>query len=90
MAELLVFNPITSASASLMRMEISTTKHSVSCNPILPSRQMYTITMARKTEATMAVMKTMKSTTTTTMALMNWQEMNKRLGVTGKVVLIVI
>ena len=75
-AELLVLNPITSASASLMKMEISTNKHSVSCNPILPSRQLYTITMARKAEATMSVMKTMKSTTTMTMALMNRQEMN--------------
>ena len=49
-ANLLVFNAMTSSSASLTRMEISTTTHSISCNPIIPSRNLYTITMPRKAQ----------------------------------------
>ena len=83
-------NPITIASASLMRMEISTTTHLVSCNPILPIIQLYTIKMKRKEAATTAAMTKMKATATTKMTLTNRQKRNKGLGVAGTVVLIVI
>ena len=86
----MVFNPMTSASASLMSMEISTTAHSIICKPILPSIQMYTITITRKAASTTAAMTTMKETATTIMTLMNRQKRNKNLGVTGTVVLVVI
>ena len=89
-AKLLVFNPMTSASAILMRMEISTTKHSIICKTILPRRQLYTMTMTRKEEPKTAAMTTMKATSTMTMAQMNRQRINNILGVIGAVVLIVI
>ena len=75
-AELLVFNPMTSASAILTRMEISTTKNSIICKPILPRRKLYTMTMTRKEEPKTAAVMTMKETATTTMALMNRQNSN--------------
>ena len=90
MAELLVFNTMTSASAGLMRMEISTTTHSIICKHILPSIQLYTITKMRKAAATTLEMTTMKSAVTTTIELINQHKRNKRLGVEGTVVLIVI
>ena len=62
MAELLVLNPITSASANLMKMEISITAHSISCKPIIPRKYLYKITITRKAEATTSVMTTMKAT----------------------------
>ena len=73
-----------------MRMEISTTTQSINCKPILPIRQMYTMTITKKAEATSAAMTTMKATETPSMMQMNRQKRNKRLGVAGKVVLIVI
>ena len=88
--ELLVFNPMTSASASLMMMEISTTTHSISCKPVLPSIHMYTMTMTRKEAATTSEMMTMKATAMTTITLMNQHKGNKRLVVEGVVVLILI
>ena len=90
MAKLLVFNPMTSASASLMSMEISKTTHSISSKPILPSRHMYTMTITRKAAETTAAMITMEATETTTMILMIRKKSNKRLGVAGTVVLILI
>ena len=71
MAELLILNPITSASASLMRMEIYTTTHLVICKPILIIRHMYIMKMSRKAEATTTVMTTMKAKVITTMTPMN-------------------
>ena len=88
--ELLVFNPMTSTSESLTRMEISTTTHLISCKPILLIRQLYKMKIRRKESSTTAEMKTMKETVTTTMELMNRQKRNKMLGVEGIVVLIVI
>ena len=91
MGELLVFNPMTSASASLMMMEISTTTQLIRCKPILTTRQIYTMTIESKTEAKMSAMTKMKATAKTiTMTIMNGQKGNKRLGVVGIVVLIVI
>ena len=88
--ELLVFNPMTSASASLMMMEISTTTHSIICKHILPIIQLYSTTKKRKAAATTAAMKNMKSTATPTMTLMNRQKRNKMLGVAVTVLLIVM
>ena len=48
------------------------------------------MTMTGKAAATMAEMTTMKSTATTKMMIMNRKKRNKRLGVAGTVVLIVI
>ena len=90
MAELLVFNPTTSASASLMSMEISITTHSINFKPILPNRQLYTMEMTGKTSTTTSAMTMMKETAVTTITLINRQKRNKRLGVAGTVVLIVI
>ena len=90
MAKFLVFNPMISASARLIRMDISTTMHLVSCKHILPIRQLHTMIMTRKEAASTAVMTTMKATATMTMTPMNRQKRNKRLGVRGTVVLIVI
>ena len=90
MAKFLVFNPMTSKSASLMRMEISTTKHSISCKNIIPIRHIYKIKMTRKPSATTAAMTTMKATATTTMMLSYRQKSNKSLGVVWTVVLVVI
>ena len=90
MAKLLVFNSMTSASASLMRTEISTTTNSISYKPILTSRQLYTMTMTSKAAATTEEMTTTKATATTTMDIINQQKRKKRLGVAGKVTLIVI
>ena len=45
-AEFLVFNPMTSACASLMRMEISTTMNSIICKPIIPIRHIYTMSIS--------------------------------------------
>ena len=81
---------MTSASASLTGMEISTTIHSINCKTIIPIRQLYTITMTRKAAAKMEEMTTMKSTATTKMTLIKRQKRNKRLGVAGTLVLIVI
>ena len=88
--KLLVFNPMTSASASSMRMEISTTIHLISFKPILPIRQLYTMTMMRNAEATMAEIMTMKATATTTMTIINRHKREKSLVVVGTVVLILI
>ena len=90
MAELLLFNPMTSASAILMRMEISTTTHSISYKPILPSRHQYTTKIMRNAESITAAITTMKATATTKMTLINRQKSNNRLGVSVTVVLIVI
>ena len=90
MAELLVFNPMTSASEILMKIEISTTKHYISCKPIIPSRQLYTMKMTRKGPATTEVMTKMKATATMPMKLINKHKREKSLGVAGTVVLIVI
>ena len=90
MTKLWVFNPMTSASTSLMWMEISTTTHLIRCKNIIPIRHMYKMKMPRKSESTTATMTTMKATATTTMTLMNPKKRNKRLGVAGAVVLIVI
>ena len=64
MADLLVFNPMTSVSASLMRMEIYTTTHSTRCNNILPDRNMYSMTKTMDAAATTALMTTTKATAT--------------------------
>ena len=90
MAELLVLNSMTSASEILMRMEISTTTHSMIYKPILPIIQLYTMTMTRKAVATTAVMMTMKIIAMTIMMLTNKKKSKTRLGVAGIVVLIVI
>ena len=90
MAKLLVFNPMKSESASLTRMEISTTTHSIGCKPIIPIIHMCTITTTSKAAATTEEMKTTKATSTTKMMLTERHKINKRLGVVGKVVLIVI
>ena len=67
----LIFNPMTSVSASLMMMDISTTTHSISCKTLIPIIQLYTITMMRMEAETTAEMMTMKATTTATMTIMN-------------------
>ena len=87
---MLVFNPMTSKSASLIRMEISTTTHSIRCKPIIPIRHMYKIIMTSKAAVTTAAMTKMKATATTTMMLTDRHKSNKRLGVVWTVVLIVI
>ena len=69
MTEFLVFNPMTSKSASFMRMEIYTTTHSISCKPIIPIIHVYTITMTSKPSAKTVAMTTIKATATTTMML---------------------
>ena len=65
MADLLVLNPMTSASASLTRMEIYTTTHSTRCKPILPIRQLYKMTITGKVAAATAetTMTKVKATT---------------------------
>ena len=90
MAELLVFDPMTSSSAGLVMMEISTTTHSISYKPIIPSIKLYIIKMMRKASSTTAAMTKMKAMATKTMTLINLQKRNKRLGVAGTVALIVI
>ena len=90
MAKFLVFNPVISASEILMSMDISTTTHSINCKPILPIRQLYKTTMTMKASVKMAEMTPMKTTVMMTMMLINRQKRNKRLGVAGTLVLIVI
>ena len=51
---------------------------------------MYTMKMTRKSEATTEAMTNMKAMMTTKMTLAKWQKRNKRLGVVGTVVVIVI
>ena len=85
MAKLLVFNPTTSASAGLIRIEIFTTINSISCKPIILNRNIYTMKMMSKAAATTQVVTTMKATATITMTLLNRQKRNKRLGVAGTV-----
>ena len=58
--------------------------------PILSSRNIYKMKVKRKAAAATAVMTMMKETMTTAITLMNRQKGNKRLGVTGTVVLILI
>ena len=93
-AELLVLNPMTSATASLMRMKIYITTNSIRCKPIVPSRKLYTttikMTMTRKEVATTSETTTMKATSDKKMTIMNRYIRNMRLGVTGTVELIVI
>ena len=90
MAELLVLHPITSKSASLMRMEIFTTTHLIICKPIIPIIQIYTMTTAINSSVATAEMTMMKEKEMTKMTPMNRQKMNKRLGVAGTYALIVI
>ena len=87
---MLIFNPMTSASVSSMRMEISKTTHSIICKPILPIMQLYTMIITRKTPEKMAVMTTMKAALMTKMKLMNRKKSNKRRGVVWAAVLIMI
>ena len=86
----MVFNPMTSTSASLKRMDISTTTHSISCKNIIPIRHLYTMVMARKSAAITEAMTMMKATVKMLIMLMNWQKRNKGMGVAVTVVLIVI
>ena len=79
-AKLLVINPMTSASASLMRKEIFTTTNYISFKPVIPNIQLYKMTMTRKAAETTSAVKTIKATAATTMALMNRQKRNKSLG----------
>ena len=90
MYKLLVFNPMTSASTSLTRVEISTTTYFISCKHILTIRQMYTTKMERKAADTTVAKTRMKTTPMMEMPLMNRQKRNTRLGVTETAVLIVI
>ena len=55
--EFLVFNPMTSASASLRSMEISTTTHYISCKPILLIIYMCAIKMTGNEAETTASIK---------------------------------
>ena len=86
----MVFNQMTSASANLMMVDISTNTHSISCKPIIPNRKLYTMKMMRKKAATTAAIMMMKATAKKRMTLLNRQKRNKRLGVAWTVVLIVI
>ena len=51
---------------------------------------MYKMVMSRKEAEITAAMTMMKATVTMLIMLMNWQKRNKRMGVAGTVVLIVI
>ena len=71
-------------------MDISTTTHSIICKNSIPIRQLYTMVMTRKSEAITAAMTIMKATVTILIMPMKRQKRNKRMGVPGTVVLIVI
>ena len=64
MAEYLVFNPMTSASASLMRIDISTNTPLIICKHILKIRHLCTMTVTnkRKSSVTTSDMAKVKST----------------------------